>query len=175
MITNKRQYERAVKSLGDLKEIISEINDVVSKESDAPVELKLQLNSSYRQMEKLQKQIKRYETLMSDNLAELEFDSYKDDLNDAIMSFRIASKLTQTKIAELLYVKSQQIQRYERDGYRTMSFERILELLEALDVQLVLRKEFNKPFNYIIDTSNISHYIDDVNVNKQLLKISESI
>ena len=174
MITNNQQYKRIKNEITQLKEVISEMKKVVLEDTNVAVGLRLQLNSSYRHLEKMEKQMKDYQELISNDLTMLEFDSQKNAMDDAIMSFRIASKLTQTKIAEMLYLKPQQVQRYEQDNYRTASFERILQLLEALDVQLILKKDFKKPFDFIGQNSGwADHYRQEVIKEKQLLNIGE--
>ncbi|NDV58756.1 helix-turn-helix transcriptional regulator [Bacteroides sp. 519] len=173
MITNNEQYKRAKKEITLLKELISDI-EVIKADKNIPTELKLQLKSSKRHLQKLESQVSDYKKLTSDALRTLEFDSNKDNMNNSIMSFRIASKQTQTKIAELLYLHPQQIQRYEQDNYLTASFERILQLLEALDVQIILRKEFHTSYNFITPNSDeIKNYKQIVHSAKQLLAIND--
>ena len=41
-------------------------------------------------------------------------------------------------------LEEQQIQRYEQSDYLSASFERILQLLEALEIRMILRKDFKK-------------------------------
>lgn len=172
MIVNNEQYKRAKKEIASLEELIAEIEAVVAEDKEVSAELRLQLRSSYRHLEKIKKQKENYEKLTSGKLQVLAFDSSKDNMDDAIMSFRIASKKTQTKIAEMLYMQPQQVQRYEQDNYRTASFERILQLLEALEVQVILKKEFNKSYNFIIpETEEIKKYKETVYKDKQVLKV----
>ena len=65
-------------------------------------------------------------------------------MNKAIISFRIASDISQKKLAAEMFIQEQQIQRYEQSDYLSASFERILQLLEALEIRMILRKDFKK-------------------------------
>lgn len=161
MIRNKKQYTALLEDVRHLKDNVEDLESIIKKDENVKPELKLQLSDFKRLLSRYKKEIDEYERLISDNLSILEFDSSKDDMNQAIMSFRIASKYTQKQIAQLMYIQEQQIQRYEQQDYLSASFERILQLLEALGVQLILKKEFKqeKKFEFILPGNG-----DEVNI-----------
>ncbi len=145
MIKNQKQYTQLSKELKELTQNIQDLEIVIRDAREVAPELQLQLSDFRRLLLKGEKELVEYKRLVSEELNELEFDSLKDDdMNKAIMSFRIASKLTQKQIAEMMYIQEQQIQRYEQQDYLSASFERVLQLLEALDVQMILRKRIIK-------------------------------
>jgi len=66
-----------------------------------------------------------------------------DDLGEALIRARVASKLTQAQLAERVGLQTSAINRYELNGYRTASLERLAEIAEGLDFSLdatLLRK-----------------------------------
>ena len=142
MIKNKKQYTMTKKQLEELLTNIWDIKEILQKENNIP--LRLQLGTFERGLVKLQKELEEYEKLTSKSLSWLEFDSFKDDMNKAIISFRIASDISQKKLAAEMFIQEQQIQRYEQSDYLSASFERILQLLEALEIRMILRKDFKK-------------------------------
>lgn len=142
MIKNKKQYTAMRKQLDEL---ITEIRDAKSVlQCGSNAELRLQLGTLEKGLVKLQKELEEYEKLTSQSLSWLEFDSFKDDMNKAIMSFRIASGMSQKELAKAMFIQEQQIQRYEQSDYLSAGFERILQLLEALGVRMILRKNFQR-------------------------------
>ena len=131
MIKNKKQYTMMKKQLEELLTNIWDIKEILQKENNIP--LRLQLGTFERGLVKLQKELEEYEKLTSKSLSCLEFDSFKDDMNKAIISFRIASDISQKKLAAEMFIQEQQIQRYEQSDYLSASFER-----------MILRKDFKK-------------------------------
>lgn len=155
MIKNQKQYTAMSKQLKELSESINDIEEVLQKEDSA--QLRLQLNTFEKGFVKLQKELDEYNELTSGSLDKLKFDSFKDDMNKAIMSFRIASGISQKKLAGEMFIQEQQIQRYEQSDYLSASFDRILQLLEALGVQMILEKDFrkkNQAFEGILRTAS---------------------
>lgn len=143
MIKNKKQYTALRKQLTELRANIADTAAVVSADKQ-DIQSRLQLDAFKRGLTKLQRDLEEYEKLTSGSLAWLEFDSLKDDMNKAILSFRIASGISQKELAKEMFIQEQQIQRYEQTDYLSASFERILQLLEALGVRMVLRKDFKR-------------------------------
>jgi HTH-type transcriptional regulator/antitoxin HigA len=58
------------------------------------------------------------------------------ELPDLLIKARIARGYTQAELARRLKLKSQQIQRYEATRYRSVNFECLLKIAQALDVDL---------------------------------------
>lgn len=93
-------------------------------------------------------------------------------MNEAIISYRIASKITQKELAERMYIQQQQIQRYEQKDYLNVDFERILQLLDVLNVQLILKKERGNTL--LKRTSDMDRINEIVKYNKYILEIEET-
>ena len=122
MIKNKKQYTMMKKQLEELLTNIWDIKEILQKENNIP--LRLQLGTFERGLVKLQKELEEYEKLTSKSLS--------------------CSDISQKKLAAEMFIQEQQIQRYEQSDYLSASFERILQLLEALEIRMILRKDFKK-------------------------------
>jgi len=167
MIKNQKQATVVRKEVDDLRALILEM-DEVSANQKLDLKQQLQYNVWMGRIEDLKNEIDEYETLTSQSLTVLEIDSA--NLEKAIVSFRISSGMTQSDLADKLEIQEQQIQRYEQNDYLTASFERVIQILKALQVEVILRKEFEKQTK-VIDINkfrlpqNCQHSIDKT-VNK---------
>ena len=170
MIKNKIQYNEALNQLRFIEESIDDLEKVLSKETYNP-QLKLQKNVFIKQRNKLHKAINKYEDLINGK-GPLIFNSFYDDMNEAIISYRIASKITLKEVAERMYIQQQQIQRYEQKDYLNVDFERILQLLDVLNVQLILKKERGNTL--LKRTSDMDRINEIVKYNKYILEIEET-
>ncbi|WP_291582586.1 helix-turn-helix transcriptional regulator [Bacteroides sp.] len=169
MIKNKKQYTMMKKQLEKLLTNIWDIKEILQKENN--IQLRLQLGTFERGLVKLQNELEEYEKLTSKSLSWLEFDSFKDDMNKAIISFRIASDISQKKLAEEMFIQEQQIQRYEQSDYLSASFERILQLLEALEIRMILRKDFKKD-TFKTTPANVWELSDEIRKRGSILQIA---
>lgn len=141
MIKNQKQETIVRKEIADLRVLLSDM-DNLSAEKKLDFMHQMQYNILMGRIEDLSSEVEEYEHLTSESLNALEITT--KDLQKAIISFRIASGLTQKDIAEKLEIQEQQIQRYEQNDYLTASFERIIQILQTLEVEVILKKEFSK-------------------------------
>lgn len=141
MIKNQKQAFRVRKEIGDLSAALAEV-DSISSVQKLDLKGKLQYDVWKGRLEDLSQELSEYEYLTSTDLVNLEIGT--NNLQKAIISFRIASGLTQKDIADKLEIQEQQIQRYEQNDYLTASFERIIQILNVLEVEVRLKREFNR-------------------------------
>lgn len=141
MIKNKNQSEIVRKEIRDLSMALKEI-DNISETQKLDIQQEIQYKIWKSRIEDLNIELGEYEKLSSGNLRILEITT--NELQKAIVSFRIASGLTQRKLADKLEIQEQQIQRYEQNDYLTASFERIIQILNILEVEVTLKKGFSK-------------------------------
>ena len=136
MIQNERQY-RITKS--KLKEFEAAVNEL--KGLDQPttrneqLRLKLHIDALSSQIEEFQEEIAEYETLQQGKLEQLTLESF-DELPQALIKARIVRGLTQEKLAEILEVKPQQVQRDEANLYAGASFTKLLAIQKALHLEI---------------------------------------
>jgi transcriptional regulator with XRE-family HTH domain len=176
MIKNSKQLAIEKKEVADLVDIIKDM-DKLSREKKPDTIQQLQYDLYKGRIEELKNEIAEYERLASDKLDSLVFNSSIDDLNKAIISYRIASGLTQKNLADKLEIHEQQIQRYEHQEYLKASFERVLQILKTLNVEVHFKKEFRDkrriidPNKFLIPTKtkeNLSKVISLVSNRQQL-------
>lgn len=133
-ITNERQYRvsRAqVRKLGRALEE-SQAHDAARAE---PGLHQAMLDGLKSQINELKEEIAEYELLSSQKIRALSMDSL-NELPLVLMKARIAQGFTQADLARIIDVKPQQIQRYEATDYQSVSFRRLLEVVNALGVEI---------------------------------------
>lgn len=111
------------------------------------------------QVADLRKQVHDYEILRSGRPTAITIKSLAG-LPDGLIKARIALGLSQKDLAIKLGLKEQQIQRYEALGYSGASLTRIVEVVEALGVeisiQLTIQEENSSDFK---DRNNVIHVV----------------
>jgi transcriptional regulator with XRE-family HTH domain len=141
MLKNKQQAKIVKAEIDGLKKLVADMEDI-NATNKLDLKQKMQYNIFKSRIEELDSEVEEYEFLTSKEPKVVEFTS--NDLQKAIIGFRIASGLTQGELAEMLEIAEQQIQRYEQNDYLTASFERIIQILQTLGVEINLKKEFLK-------------------------------
>lgn len=143
MIKNERQYritkaeaEKFQRVLGDLSADTAPIAHANARLAQAERE------ATKSQLDDLLREIVDYEDLKSGRVSVIRLKTF-DELPEGLIRARIAANLSQKGLAEKLGLKEQQIQRYESDGYRSASFQRLLEIANALEI--VIQEEITLP------------------------------
>jgi transcriptional regulator with XRE-family HTH domain len=167
MIKNQKQAAIAKKEIANLQKILNEAD-----RNSTDFKQQLQFNIFESQLSDLLLEIEEYGHLTSKKIESLEIKT--ENLQKAIISFRIASGLTQKEIADKLEIQEQQIQRYEQNDYLTASFERIIQILQALEVEVTFKKKFKRDskIRFLIPEKNkplLEHSIQQVHDRKQLV------
>ena len=146
MIKNQKQETIVRKEIEDLRAMLIDM-DSASINQKFDLKQKIQYNILKGRIQDLNSEIEEYEYLTSSDLNVLKINT--NDLQKAIVSFRIASGLTQKEFADKLEIQEQQIQRYEQNDYLTASFERIIQILQTLDIEVTLKKKFSKKMKVV--------------------------
>jgi HTH-type transcriptional regulator / antitoxin HipB len=133
MIQNERQYKITQTKLRDL---VLDLATLDVLDSDLHPRLLLARKTSLNILiGELQQEIAGYERLKSGQITKFPIDSLQD-LPRVAIEARIATGMTQKELAEKIGVQEQQIQRYEANNYRAVGFERLQEVMSALDVTI---------------------------------------
>ena len=134
MITNARQYwitknkaKRFVDALEDFKAKAAKRTEV------DPRLVVAEREAMEAQLGELRGEVEEYERLREAGVSTVVVTSI-DELPEGLIKARIASRLTQRELADLLHLKAQQIQRYEAERYASASYERLCEVAHALGV-----------------------------------------
>lgn len=156
MIKNEKQYKITRGQLSLLKKALESPVDVANEEVH-PLLIKAQYDAVQNQYNELYKQIEVYELLKEGNFNQLDFESF-DLLPQGLIKARIAKGLSQKDLANRLGLKEQQIQKYEATEYASASFERLKQVISALDVKV--REEIflsDTSFNYVQMFKNLGN------------------
>jgi HTH-type transcriptional regulator/antitoxin HigA len=128
MILNHRQYrvtkaqiKRLQKSLELSKEKRDEMDQRIYNAMVAGIK---------SQISELKGQIKEYEKIQNAKVLNYSL----ENLQSVLIQARVARGWTQKKLAKKLNIDAQQIQRYEKSNYSSVSLERAIDILKALDV-----------------------------------------
>jgi HTH-type transcriptional regulator/antitoxin HigA len=153
MITNERQYKITNNLINKIEEAINSFNKKkLNEENQSKVLIKAELDALLSERENLANQILEYRTLKSGTI-----DSFRalnlEELPKILIEARISKNLSQRKLAELIGVKEQQIQRYEAELYITANLTRLAQVANALDLNINEIAEF-KSEKDLISTKN---------------------
>lgn len=83
----------------------------------------------------LEQEIVEYDRLKSGQVTQFPIESLQD-LPRVAIAARIAAGLTQKELAEKIGFQEQQIQRYEANNYQAVGFDRLQEVMSALNVTI---------------------------------------
>jgi len=102
-----------------------------------PVRYKLGLKAFEGMINDLSEQLAQYERVTRNPVNQ--FAGFKaPQLTDLLTQVRLAKDMSQKALAEKIGVQEQQIQRYEQDDYAKASWNRIVEVYHALDLEIKL-------------------------------------
>lgn len=132
MIKNDKQYQVTKSRLNDFKESLQALDH---EEAVDPLLRELHYGSLKSQIIEFEKQISEYE-LLKEGAINYVFVDNLTHIYEVLIKARIANGWTQANLAKRLHLKEQQIQRYEICNYSTASIERIIEIANALNVQI---------------------------------------
>lgn len=136
MIKNERQYLITQAQAKKFEEALARFDKNLDKTEEVhPLLWKAQRDALQSQLSELREELEEYEALKSGQQAVLELNSL-EELPSALIKARIAAGLSQKELAERLDLKEQQIQRYEATEYASVSFTRILEVIQALGIKV---------------------------------------
>lgn len=171
MIKNDRQLKAAKEKLEELNHDLKIFEKEKTKYSD--LEFELGVNAYTNLIINLKEDIDSYYDLINNS-----FHCFRElsieDLPKLLVSSRICQGLTHKNLAEIIGLHEQQIQRYETNDYEGASLARLLEVTEALNLDLkfqtitILGKnpDFQKPKG--ISDDDISLIENSVKSNKSL-------
>lgn len=167
MIKNDRQYRitkaAAAKFADSLKQVDS---GAIAPAPDVdPIIRRAEREALKSQLDDLQAEVREYEELASGKVGVLELGSLAD-LPQALVRARIASGLSQKDLADKLELKEQQIQRYEATDYQQASLSRLLEIAQALNVNV--RKDLILPVG-TRSSLNVFARLRDIGFSKEFV------
>jgi DNA-binding XRE family transcriptional regulator len=133
MIKNEKQYKISKKILIEMEgDIVAKKTKVApgSKEEGAIISLTMLRNS-------ILLEVKQYENLKRKKVG-LKKQLSLIQLPQVLIEHKITKGLTQKQFAAILGIKEQQLQRYEAENYKSVSFGRLLEYIEKAKIKIKL-------------------------------------
>jgi DNA-binding Xre family transcriptional regulator len=89
--------------------------------------------------EEIEQEILFYETLKNDKEGILK-ERLFSELPTLLTEYKIKSGLTQKEFAEQLGLKEQQLQRYEADNFKSVTFKNLLRFLDAIGLEIMIKE-----------------------------------
>jgi ribosome-binding protein aMBF1 (putative translation factor) len=134
MIKNERQYRISKAQVAKFREALAALTRTRLGRVH-PALVKAQREAVESQLEDLLAEVREYEGIGAGRPRAMQLRSL-DQIPEALIRARIAKGLTQKQLAERIGLKEQQIQRYEATDYATASFDRIRQVIRALDLRV---------------------------------------
>ncbi len=133
MIKNERQYKITRSRLDEIRNTLAELLVAPLPKGLQPEMRELQIEALRGTSGDLELEMGEYDSLHDATLLEA---TGIEQLPIALIRARIASGLTQRQVAERVGLQEQAIQRYEATNYAGASFDRLVQIAEALQLTI---------------------------------------
>ncbi|HAG80498.1 MAG TPA: DNA-binding protein [Cyanobacteria bacterium UBA12227] len=148
MIKNQKQYQHSLDWLRRFEQSVAELDRNENLKAE-PLRWQLHRNSYQSQVDILKEEIAEYERLINcDNSQPIQIKVESlNKLPDVLIKARIAAKMSQKELADLLGIDQQRVEQYEDSDYQCASFVEILEVSAVLGVEFetaVMRVDFEE-------------------------------
>jgi DNA-binding Xre family transcriptional regulator len=134
MIKNEKQYKISKKLLSELDEKIYN----AQKGVDGDEKKQVIVNSLSRLKSQVANELIQYEILKNGKADKLK-ERNLSQLPSLITEYKIANNLTQKDLSQKLGLKEQQLQRYEAEGFKTVSFQNLVKFLDLMKLELTIK------------------------------------
>jgi ribosome-binding protein aMBF1 (putative translation factor) len=136
MIKNEKQYKISKKKLNELNMQVDKINQ--DKEKN-PLRNQLIIASLNSSKEEIENDLLLYESLKRNKQGLLK-ERLLNELPSLITEYKIMSGLTQKELSEILELKEQQLQRYEADNFKGVTFKNLLKFLDLIGLEIKIKE-----------------------------------
>lgn len=135
MIKNEKEYAAAKARRSSFEHALADFDVVSEIEAGVdPTIARAQRDSFAHHLDRIEAEIRRYETLQSGNSDALVLSAI-NDLGHCLIQARVVKGWTQKALAERVGLKEQQIQRYEKDLYKTANLKRLSLIAQGLSLK----------------------------------------
>ncbi|HBY75711.1 MAG TPA: DNA-binding protein, partial [Cyanobacteria bacterium UBA11148] len=123
MIKNQKQYQHSLDWLRRFEQSVAELDRNENLKAE-PLRWQLHRNSYQSQVDILKEEIAEYERLINcDNSQPIQIKVESlNKLPDVLIKARIAAKMSQKELADLLGIDQQRVEQYEDSDYQCASF-----------------------------------------------------
>lgn len=136
MIKNEKQHKISKKKLIELNIQIDKINAAGNQN---PLRNQLILASLNNSKTEIENDILLYESLKKNKEGLLK-ERLITELPSLITEYKIISGLTQKELSAMLGLKEQQLQRYEADGFKSVTFKNLLKFLDLIGLEIKIKE-----------------------------------
>lgn len=135
MIKNEKQYKISKRLLSDVESKITNAEKHINESNDLKSTLIIGSLENFR--DEVAADIQQYERLKTgkEKLKERSL----SELPSLIIEYKIANNLTQKDLSKKLGLKEQQLQRYEAEGFKTVSFQNLVKFLDLMKLNLTIK------------------------------------
>ncbi len=136
MIKNRQQYHITKEWLQKFEQSVAGIDNDESLKAD-PLRWQLYRDAYQSQVEEFKAEIAEYERLTNcdqHQAIKIQVESF-NKLPDVLIKARIASRMSQKELADILGISEQRIKECEDKDYQCASFLEILDVSEALGIE----------------------------------------
>lgn len=138
MIRTDKQLEITLKKIEDFNVAISELEE--QKANIEPLLYQVQSNALNNMLSELKKEVEEYNDIKNCPSDSYVFgDIELDCIPEILIKARLIKKMSQAELAKKLEVAPQQIQRYESTEYSGVKHETLIEIVNALDLNITCR------------------------------------
>jgi len=142
MIRNETEYQEATTRLAEERARLTEHRSRLKQAGLADDEIKRVIDPMESFHLQLMEEVESYERLKRREFDEL--DNFRG-FGHLLISLRIAQSISQRELAKRLDVHESQVSRDERNEYFGVTLERAMKVLEALNVRLRTKVEWDSP------------------------------
>ncbi len=132
MIQNEHQYKVTQGAIKDFQQAINRLLE--QADTLSPLQISTVQKSFQAQINELQAQLQEYDDLKAGKI-EIKMGSI-EDLPKVLIQKRISLGMTQKELAAKLGIKEQMVQRYESNGYESISYNRLTDVWNALETSI---------------------------------------
>jgi HTH-type transcriptional regulator / antitoxin HipB len=132
MIQNEYQYKITKSKMDDLAKVLKTLT--TEAESLPPLMIEATRNGFQTQIDRMQTELQEYDDLKAGKV-EITLGAI-EDLPKVLIQKRISLGMTQRELADKLGIKEQMVQRYESTGYESISYQRLIEVWNALETSI---------------------------------------
>ncbi|MBE9225099.1 helix-turn-helix transcriptional regulator [Phormidium sp. LEGE 05292] len=136
MIKNEKEYKISLDWLQRFEQSVAELDNNETLKADQ-TRWQLHRDSYQSQVDALKSEIIEYERLINCDKSQ-PIQITVENLNklpDALIKARIAAKMSQQELAEILGIEEQRVKQYEDTDYQCASFVEILEVSTVLGIE----------------------------------------
>jgi HTH-type transcriptional regulator / antitoxin HipB len=132
MIQNEHQYKVTQGAIKDLQKVL--VTALEQSGTMHPDQFEGIQHSFQTQIDRMEAELQEYDDLKAGKI-EIKMGSI-EDLPKVLIQKRISLGMTQKELAEKLGIKEQMVQRYESNGYESISYHRLTEVWNALNTTI---------------------------------------